>query len=220
MTKPVLHIGDKNYSSWSMRPWLALRHAGIAFDEVVHPLPEEGGGPPAFGAVSPTGRVPALDLGDGAVIAESLAICEWAAELAPSLWPKGEPGSSDRADARSISAIMHAGFVALRNECPFNIRRRTDSSRMTPAGLKDATTVDRLWGERLARSGGPFLFGAAFTVADAMYAPVVMRFVTYNIPRSKAADAYISAVTADPHVAAWIAAAEAETHTLARADIA
>lgn len=215
MATPRLHIADKNYSSWSMRPWLALRVGRIDFEEVLHDLPEMGGGKPIFGAISPTARVPALDLGD-VVVAESLAICEWAAEQNPALWPKG---ANDRAVARSASAIMHSGFPNLRNDCPMNIRRRTDASRMTQPGRDDAQRVDELWNEWLKRSGGPYLFGD-YSVADAMYAPVVTRFVTYAIPRSSVAQGYIDRMLSEPNMAAWIAAAEKETRQLPRADIA
>lgn len=215
MSKPRLHIGDKNYSSWSMRPWLALCVGKIDFDEVLHQLPEMGGGKPVFGAISPNARVPALDLG-GTVVAESLAICEWAAEQNPALWPKG---ANDRALARSASAIMHSGFPNLRNDCPMNIRRRTDASRMTQAGRDDAQRVDELWNEWLKRSGGPFLFGD-YSVVDAMYAPVITRFVTYAIPRSNVAQGYIDRMLVEPNMAAWIAAAEREARQLPRSDIA
>jgi glutathione S-transferase len=214
MAKPRLHIGDKNYSSWSMRPWLALRHGGIDFEEVQHSLPEMGG-KPTFGAISPNARVPALEV-DGVTVAESLAICEWAAERQPSLWPSD---AAARALARSASAIMHAGFANLRNDAPMNIRRRTDTGRMSPDGLADAARVDELWREWLGRSGGPFLFGA-WSVADAMYAPVATRFITYAIPRSADADGYIRRMVAEPHLAAWIAAAGKETRQLPRSDIA
>jgi len=210
---PKLHIGDRNYSSWSMRPWLALRVGGVAFDEVMHQLPEMGG-KPVFGAVSPNARVPALDLGGGVVIPESLAICEWAAEQQPTLWPAD---ATARALARAASAIMHAGFASLRNDAPMNIRRRSDASRMTVDGLADAARVDALWREWLARSGGPFLFGR-WSIADAMYAPVVTRFVTYAIPRSAVAQGYIDRMWAEPHFAAWVKGAEAETRKLARSD--
>ena len=219
MTEPKLHIGDKNYSSWSMRPWLALKHGGIAFEEVLHALPDIGGDKPAFGAISPNARVPALEIAPSVVIAESLAICEWAGELAPRLWPSGPPGSSARAVARSAAAIMHSGYSALRSDCPMNIRRRTDASRVTPGGLADAAAIDALWTACIQRSGGPFMF-QSFGIVDAMYAPVVTRFVTYALPRSKTAAAYIQAVLSDPHVAAWIKAAEAETRQLPRSDIA
>jgi glutathione S-transferase len=215
LSLPVLHIGDKNYSSWSMRPWLALKVGGIDFEERTHLLPEMGG-KPAFGAISPNAKVPALDLAPGVTIAESLAICEWAAEQTPSLWPKD---ATLRALARSAAAIMHSGFVGLRTDCPMNIRRRTDASRMTDAGREDAAAVDALWVEAIQRSGGPFLFGG-WSIADAMYAPVVTRFVTYAIPRSDAAQRYIDAMLAEPHFAAWIAAAEAETRQLPRSDVA
>ena len=210
-----LHIGNRNYSSWSMRAWLALAHAGVAFEEVVHDLPELGE-EPAFGAVSPNARVPALDLGDGVVVAESLAICEWAAEHAPSLWP-ADPKA--RALARSAASMMHAGFADLRRDAPMNIRRRSDAARMTPEGLRDIAHVDALWSGWLAASGGPFLFGD-WSVADAMFAPVATRFVTYALPRSEASAAYIGAVLGEPHASAWIAGAEAETYALPGTDAA
>jgi glutathione S-transferase len=213
MAMPTLHIGDKNYSSWSMRPWLALRVGGIAFAEVVHQLPEMGG-KPVFGALSPNAKVPALELGGGIVIAESLAICEWAAEQKPTLWPED---TTARALARTAAAIMHSGFTDLRRDAPMNIRRRTDASRMTADGLGDAARVDELWREWLARSGGPFLFGR-WSIADAMYAPVVTRFVTYAIPRSDVAQGYIDRMWAEPHFVAWVKAAEAETRQLPRSD--
>jgi glutathione S-transferase len=212
MQVPVLHIGDKNYSSWSMRAWLALRHGGIEFREVQHDLPDIGG-KPSFGAFSPNARVPALDV-DGVTVAESLAICEWAAEQQPTLWPGNK---TTRALARSAAAIMHSGFASLRADAIFNIRRRTDAGRMTPDGRADAARVDELWREWLKRSGGPFLFGG-WSIADAMYAPVVTRFVSYAIPRTPEADAYIKATVAEPHTATWIAAAKKETRQLRRSD--
>ncbi|MDZ4760152.1 MAG: glutathione S-transferase family protein [Alphaproteobacteria bacterium] len=215
MTLPTLHIADRNYSSWSMRPWLALKHGGIAFEERLHVLPELGGVAPAFGAISPSGKVPALEL-DGEVIADSLAICEWAAEQSPSLWPRD---AMARTLARSASAMMHSGFAALRTDAPMNIRRRTDPGRMTQAGLADAAQMDTLWQGWLRRSGGPYLFGA-WSIADAMYAPAATRFVTYGIAHSTAAGRYIDALTSEPHMARWIAAAHAETRALARSDAA
>lgn len=212
MPIPRLHIGDKNYSSWSMRPWLALRHGGIAFQEVMHTLPDIGG-KPSFGAVSPNARLPALEV-DGVMVAESIAICEWAAEQQPTLWPKDK---ASRALARSASAMMHTGFVALRNDCPMNIRRRTDASRMTPDGKADAARIDELWRQWLKRSGGPFLFGD-WSIADAMYAPVITRFITYSIPHSPEADAYIQKMISEGAMASWIAAAMKETRQLERSD--
>jgi glutathione S-transferase len=198
-----------------MRPWLALRYGGIDFEEVVHELTEMGAAQPAFGAISPNARVPALEW-DGVTIAESLAICEWAGEQKPALWPAD---AKARALARSASAIMHSGFPNLRKDAPMNIRRLSDAGRMTPEGRADAEKVDQLWNEWLQRSGGPWLFGQ-WSIADAMYAPVVTRFTTYAIPRSGVAEAYIATTAAEPHFAAWIAAAKKETHQLARSDIA
>jgi glutathione S-transferase len=214
MSKPRLHIGDKNYSSWWMRPWLALRHGGIEFEEVLHELPEIGG-KPSFGAISPNARVPALEW-EGVTIAESLSICEWAAEQTPSLWPKD---AKARALARTAASIMHSGFPNLRNDAPMNIRRRTDAGRMTPDGLADAQKVDQLWNEWLGRSGGPFLFGQ-WSIADAMYAPVITRFITYAIPRSAEAEKYMQTMLAEPHLAAWIEGANKETRRLPRSDVA
>jgi len=212
---PRLHIGNKNYSSWSMRPWLALSHAGVTFETVLNRLPDDyrPGQPPAFVHISPTGRVPVLEI-SGVLIADSLAICEWAAEQAPGLWPET---ALVRAQARSAAAIMHSGFPALRQDCPMNLRRRTDPSRMTDAGRADAALMDRLWCGWLERSGGPFLFGR-WSVADAMYAPAASRFLTYDIPRSAAAEAYISAVLGEPHAAEWIRMAHADDRALARTD--
>lgn len=214
MALPRLHIGDKNYSSWSMRPWLALKAGNVPFEEVMQPLPEMSAARPIFGNISPNHRVPALDLGNGVVIAESLAICEWAAEQNPALWPKD---ANARALARAAAAIMHSGFPNLRNDAPMNIRRRTDAGRMTEQGKLDAEMCDGLWRDWLKKSGGPWLFGT-YSVADAMYAPVVTRFVTYAIPRSKEADAYIQRTLAEPSTAAWIKAAEVETRALSRSD--
>src|SRR5690349_12364450 len=220
MALPVLHIGDKNYSSWSMRPWLAFKHGGIEFEERQHALPDIGG-KPSFGAISPNARLPALEIGVRAghpiVISESLAICEWAAELAPHLWPEGPPGSIPRAIARGAAARMHSGFAALRNDCPMNIRRRADASRMTQAARDDAAQIDSMWSACLAISGGPYLF-RTFGIVDAMYAPVVTRFVTYDIPRSAAAQKYIDTILADAHTAAWVTSAMKETRQLPRSD--
>ena len=158
MARPRLHIGDKNYSSWSMRPWLALRHGGVDFEEVQHSLPEIGG-KPAFGAVSPNDRVPALDV-DGVTVAESLAICEWAAEQTPSLWPE-DP--LRRAQARAVACEMHAGFEAIRRDMSCNVRRRLETQPDWPEDTReDLDRLFALWGGLRARYGdeGEFLFGA------------------------------------------------------------
>ncbi|MBL8542639.1 MAG: glutathione S-transferase family protein [Hyphomonadaceae bacterium] len=219
MATPVLHIGNKNYSSWSLRPWLALKWGGIPFEEHLIALGGEGYGKSeikAVRAVSPSGRVPALHVGD-AVIHESLAICEWAAEQTPSLWP------SDplvRAEARAVACEMHAGFAAVRRDFSMNIRRRLE--RMPP--LKDDTRADltrlyQLWGGLRARFGGEgqFLFGQR-TIADAMFAPVATRLRTYAVEAPEDAQAYCAAIFADAAFQEWERAAEAEPMTIETAE--
>ncbi len=215
MAVPVLHIGNKNYSSWSMRPWLALKWGGIAFEENVIPLGQEGYGRSEIKevrAVSPSGRVPALHV-DGAVIQESLAICEWAAEQTPLLWP-ADPLM--RAEARAAATEMHAGFAALRRDMSMNIRRRLDRAPQWPADTRaDLDRLFALWGGLRARySGeGEFLFGPR-TIADAMFAPVATRLRTYAVDAPPAAQAYCAAIFADPAFQEWERGAEAETWTL------
>jgi glutathione S-transferase len=205
MERPVLILGDKNISSWSMRPWLALKHAGIDFDEQLIRL-DRPDTKATIRARSPSGKVPALDLG-GTVIGESLAICEWAAEQVPSLWPS-DPIA--RAVARSVSAEMHAGFAAMRRELPMDIRRRMPKE---PAGeaRADVDRIIAMWTECRARFGesGDFLFGA-FSIADCMYAPVVTRFRTYDVSLPQPCARYAEAVLAHPAVRAWCEAAERE----------
>jgi glutathione S-transferase len=213
MPAPVLHIGNKNYSSWSMRPWLALKWGGIGFEERLVPLGGEGYGHAeikAVRAVSPSGRVPALHVGD-TVIYDSLAICEWAAEQTPSLWPAD---AMARAEARSAAAEMHSGFFALRGAMSCNIRRRLakepDWSAETRADLK---RLYELWGGLRAKYGGPFLFGQR-TIADAMYAPVATRLRTYAVSAPDDAQAYCATIFADPAFQDWERAGEAETLTI------
>jgi glutathione S-transferase len=217
---PILFIGNKNYSSWSMRPWLALRWAGIAFEERLIPL-----GGPGYGkskieavlAVSPSGKVPALQLGD-TTIWDSLAICEWAAEQNPALWPQ-DP--LIHALARSAAAEMHSGFPALRRDFSMNLRRK-GALRQTPAGVdaqEDIARVDETWRELRSRFGGagPYLFGAR-SIADAMYAPVATRFRSYGVALSPPAQAYANAVLADPAFQEWDAAAQEEPWTIPTTD--
>jgi glutathione S-transferase len=207
-----LVIGDKNYSSWSMRPWLLLTHFGIPFDEVLIEL-DEPGTKAAILEYSSSGKVPCLVADDGFAVWDSLAIAETLADRYPqhALWPR-EPNA--RARARSISAEMHSGFGALRNALPMNIRLTRPGVGNTPDVLADVARIDTLWRECLAASGGPFLFGE-FGIADAMYAPVVMRFNSYQPKLSPEAAAYAGRVTALPAVAAWIAAGRRETHVVA-----
>lgn len=202
MAAPVLHIGNKNYSSWSLRPWLALKWGAIAFDENVIPLGGEGYGKSQIKevrAVSPSGRVPALQVGD-TVIYESLAICEWAAEQAPRLWPAD---ALVRAEARSAASEMHAGFAALRRDMSMNIRRRLEREPAWPEDTRaDLERLYALWNGLLSRHGGPFLFGAR-TIADAMFAPVATRLRTYNVSAPAHAQAYCAKIFADDKFEEW-----------------
>ncbi|MEZ5996302.1 MAG: glutathione S-transferase family protein [Hyphomonadaceae bacterium] len=217
MAAPILYIGNKNYSSWSLRPWLALKWGGVAFDEKVIQLGGEGYGRSAIKAVrdvSPSGRVPALHV-DGVTIYESLAICEWAAERAPSLWPAD---ALKRAQARAVACEMHAGFSALRRDLSMNIRRRLAQAPQWPGDTK--TDLDQLfatWRRLLAESGGPFLFGAR-SIADAMFAPVATRLRTYAVARPQEAGAYCDSIFADAAFQEWERAAEAESWTIEEAE--
>lgn len=207
-----LVIGDKNYSSWSMRPWVLLTHFGIAFDEVLIEL-DKPGTKASILQYSASGKVPCLIGDDGFAVWDSLAIAETLAERFPqhALWPRD---ANARARARSVSAEMHSGFVAVRGVMPMNIRFTRPGVGSTPDVLADVARIDAIWRECLAASGGPFLFGE-FSIADAMYAPVVMRFNSYQPKLSPQAAAYAERVTALPAVAAWIEAARRETHVVA-----
>ena len=209
-----LWIGNKNYSSWSMRAGVLLAQAGIAHEEVKLRLGFAPGSEfkQRIAAVTPTGRVPVLVDG-GLAVWDTLAIAEYVAERFPqkALWP-ADPKA--RARARSIVAEMHAGFAALRTHCPMNIEADLAEVgarvlREQPQVAADLARIDALWCDALAASGGPLLFGA-FTIADAFYAPVVMRIRSYGLPLSATARAYADRVVALPGVAAWIADALAE----------
>jgi glutathione S-transferase len=213
MALSILHIGNKNYSSWSMRPWLTLKWGGIAFEEHIIPLGGEGYGRSQIKevrAVSPNGRVPALHV-DGVVVYESLAICEWAAEQAPSLWPKD---ALVRAQARSAAAEMHSGFGALRRDMSMNIRRRLPQPQKWPSDTRaDIEQLNEIWGSLLDRFGGPFLFGQR-SIADAMFAPVATRLRTYAVEISPQAQSYCATLFADAAFQEWERAALAETWTI------
>jgi glutathione S-transferase len=211
----TLVIGNKNYSSWSMRPWIAMKVAGIAFDEVVICLDD-----PDFkmrvSKIAGTAKVPALD-DNGVHIWESLAILEYLAECFPQakLWPI-DPTA--RAHARAIASEMHAGFLPLRRTLPMNMwhpPKRLDLDDDTRANV---IRIDAIWSECLARYGGPFLFGA-FGAADAMYAPVVSRFHTYDVEVSALSRQYMAAVMALPAWREWTSAALKETWVLARNEL-
>lgn len=206
MAKLVLYVGNKNYSSWSMRPWLALEACGIPFEDVVIPFDFPAGNP-RFREISPTGRVPVLHHGDVRVW-ESLAIIEYVAELSPDagLWPEN---GEDRARARSYSMEMLSGFRALRGACPMNIRRPRKAIALPEGVAADIARIEAIWREAIARSGGPFLFGR-FTAADAMFAPVVNRFDVYDLVNDPATLAYMEAVKRHPAFGKWEEAAKAE----------
>ena len=210
-----LYIGNKNYSSWSMRPWVLLRQAGIAFDEVrvrFDHFEADSQFKRTINAVSPTGKVPVLVDGD-LVVWDTLAIAEYLAETHPEkhLWP-ADPKA--RARARSICAEMHSGFTALRSHCPMNIEARLPDTgaliwRDQSAVRADVQRLVEMWSGLLEQYGGPMLFGA-FTIADAFYAPVCMRLATYGLPVPPHIAAYVQRVRELPGVKAWIDEALAE----------
>ncbi len=213
MNRPLLVIGNKNYSSWSLRPWLLLRHFGVAFDELRLPLDT-----PEFAAQvqqhSPAGKVPALRDGD-LQLWDSLAICEYANER----WLAGRGWPADlrrRALARVAAAEMHAGFVALRTQLPMNSRRRPDGYRWDAAAQRDIERIQALWStlRREAGAGGPFLFGE-FGIVDAMFAPVAVRFDGYGVAVDGEAAAYQQALLGLPALQEWRAAGAAETEHVA-----
>ena len=206
----MLVIGNKNYSSWSMRPWLALRANNIAFDEVFIPLYTGEADKQRILSFTHSGKVPALIDGD-VTIWDSLAIIEYLAERFPEkwLWPEDR---ACRAHARSISAEMHSGFVALRNECGMNLHRPVRAIALSEAARADIARVQQIWIECRERYGklGPFLFGA-FGGADAMFAPVVHRFRTYAIEVAPEVQAYMATMMSLPAFQEWTSAALAET---------
>jgi glutathione S-transferase len=205
-----LVIGNKNYSSWSMRPWLALRANNIAFDEVFIPLYTGAADKQRILNFTHSGKVPALIDGD-VTIWDSLAIIEYAAEKFPEarLWPEDR---AHRAHARSISAEMHSGFAALRNECGMNLHRPVGAIALSDEARANIARIEQIWLECRARHGasGPFLFGA-FGGADAMFAPVVHRFRTYAIPVAAEAKAYMQTMMSLPAFQEWTKAGLAET---------
>jgi len=204
----TLVIGDKQLSSWSLRPWILLRHLGLAFEEVRLPLDTERFRD-EVGRWSPTGRVPVLLDGDLRVW-DSMAICEYASELAGGAgWPEDR---GLRAAARSISAEMHSGFQALRNAWSMQATSRGLDVPPTREVSADVARIDAIWSDCRARHGrhGPWLFGERYTIADAMYAPVVLRFTTYGARVSGTAGRYRDHVLADPHLQEWLRGAAHE----------
>ncbi|TDH63537.1 glutathione S-transferase [Dankookia rubra] len=207
MPEGRLLIGNKRYSSWSMRGWLAVHLAGLDVEEVLIPFVRDAGPvTPAIAAATPAGLVPYLEH-RGARAWESLSICEYCAEQSPGLWPEDRAA---RAAARSLSAEMAAGFRGLRQAMWFNAGADFAGLGRTPEALKDIARIEAAWAGALAAHGGPFLFGPRFGLADAMYAPVVGRFLTWQPALTAATRAYMAAVRAHPLVARWYAEALAE----------
>ncbi|HET6433424.1 glutathione S-transferase family protein [Dyella sp.] len=200
----TLHIANKNYSSWSLRPWLLLSELGVPFEERLHVF-GEGSNWSTFRAFSPNGRVPCLHDGD-TVVWDSLAIAEYIAELYPA-WPEEAPA---RHWARSAAAEMHAGFGALRQQCSMSCGLRVRLHEIGPALAADVARIDELWSEGLQRFGGPFLAGGRFTAVDAFYAPVAFRVQTYGLPLGPAAAAYGERLLELTSMRRWYASALAE----------
>ncbi len=205
----TLYLGNKNYSSWSLRAWLVLKQCGVPFDEEVVPL-READTQTAILRHSPTGKLPALKVGSDLVVCESIAIAEYLADRFPSakLWPEDR---GVRALARAVSAEMHAGFAELRKAVPFNVRHPAKPKALTEAVQADIARLAQIWGECRTRfgAGGPLLFGS-FTIADAMFAPEVVRIAGAGTALPDPAKDYVAAVMALPAMAEWQAAAAAE----------
>ena len=213
--KPALVIGNRNYSSWSLRAWLALRVSGVDFDEIRIALDQPQTKPEIL-ARSPSGKVPCLIDGP-LVVWDSLAICETANEryVGGSLWPAN---AGARAHARAVSAEMHSGFAALRTHMPMDIRSQSiarGAAALQRADVAaDVARIRALWADCLSRSGGPLLYGG-FSIADAFYAPVVTRFRTYGVTLAPELQAYADRLSALPAMQQWVAAARAETEFIA-----
>lgn len=212
MPNLTLIIGNKNYSSWSFRPWVLLKQKNVPFTEIRVPLctPEWD---EKIQQYSPSRKVPALQDGDLSIW-DSLAICEYLADIFPgkNLWPAAIP---DRAVARAISAEMHSSFVDLRSNMTLNCRAHLPGIGMTPGVATDIQRITRIWRECRSRFGqrGEFLFGE-FSIADAMYAPVALRFITYAVNLDDVSAAYVNAIHQLPATQEWLAAARVETEIL------
>lgn len=212
---PTLFVGNQNYSSWSLRPWLALRWGGIDHELRVIPLGGVGYTErrmPEVLAVSPSGTVPSLRLGDD-TIWDSLAICEWAAERKAMLWPS-DPTA--RAYARAATCEMHSGFSAIRSKLACNIRRRAEPRVLGDDVRREIARVETLWSTLAQRfsGGGPYLFGERPTIADAFFTPMATRFRSYAVPLAPETQRYADALLADPTFRVWEEAAEREPMTM------
>jgi glutathione S-transferase len=212
----TLYIGNKNYSSWSLRAWLVLRWGGIAFEERLLRLGGEGYGKGRIAelrAISPTGCVPAIHVGE-TVVWESIAIAEWAAERSPSLWPQE---ALSRARARAAAAEIHGAFHGLRRDLSMNLRRRTPEAEWPEDTRSDIARVQALWRGCLEQSGGPWLFGAR-SIADAFYAPVLGRFRSYGVAIPGALERYAATVWEDADLREWDRAAAEEPWSIPSTD--
>lgn len=201
----TLYIANKNYSSWSLRPWALLNELGIPFKEQLVPF-GAGSNWDEFRQFSPTGKVPCL-LDQGMTVWESLSIVEFLAERHPGVWPEQ---SAARVWARSATAEMHAGFVTLRTQCPMNCGIRVRLHEIGPALKADLARLEELWCDGLDKFGGPLLAGDAFTAVDAFFAPVAFRVQTYGLPLGEAAQAYVTRLLQCPSLQAWQQQALAE----------
>jgi len=201
----TLHIANKNYSSWSLRPWILMHTLDINFKEQLTPFTGQISYT-EFKKFSPTGQVPCLIDGDQ-IIWESLAITEYLYEKHPSVWPSTRAA---RTWARCAAAEMHAGFSALRKQCPMNCSVRVQMHQIDSALQKDITRIDELWREGLARFGGAFLAGNNFSAVDAFFAPVIFRVNTYGLPLSPQAQQYLTHILALPSIKQWEQQAIAE----------
>jgi glutathione S-transferase len=215
MSDLTLIIGNKNYSSWSLRPWILMKQLGLAFEEKLVRLYAPDSKDEIL-KLGPSGRVPILHHGD-LTVWDSLAICEYVAELAGKGWPKS---AAARAVARSVSAEMHSGFTNLRMEWPMNARARNRRTPMTPGLEADIDRIEEIWLDCRRRFGssGPWLFGE-FSVADAMYMPVVLRFNTYSSQISENARWYIAAAIENPFLQEWMLAAKSEPWEIDSAEV-
>jgi glutathione S-transferase len=194
----TLHIGNKNYSSWSLRPWVLMRHLGIAFNEQMHKFGDEANWA-AYRRISPNGRVPCLQDGPTTVW-DSLAIAEYLADRHPGVWPAD---ANTRAWARSAAAEMHSGFGALRNACSMSCGVRIQLPEIAAPLQTDINRIDQLWTDGLKRFHGPFLAGSSFTAVDAFFAPVASRVQTYGLKLGEVAAAYAVRLLALPAMRSW-----------------
>ena len=207
----TLYIGNYNYSSWSLRPWLILRKMEVPFDTAMIDL-DVPGYKQRLLDLSSAGTVPVLDV-NGERIPDSFAIAEFCAKMVPNLWPK-DP--AQKAECIRVTRMMHEGFHALREEAPMNLRRRTET-KMPKRCLDDAAAMVALWDGLLEQHDGPWLFGQ-WSIADAFYTPAATRFESYGLPRTRRSDTYISELMSDKHFQEWEALAFSETHILPETD--